>query len=177
MATTQKRATAPVQAAIAQYLPLEKTLRDAWKLAQRFRDAEGFRTYLRRRLPLVIPAVALFVLVSIACAAATVIYLADVHALLALPGLILAPFVLAGSLFVQVYVFFGWLENRALAHALRRHKPGNFDFGQLPRVPWLLAVLFLVVPFMVLWAVSTGTGLVLILLGIAVVMVFARFDR
>lgn len=174
-----RRPAAPsqVQAKIAQYLPLEKTLKDALKLAHRFREAEGFRGYLRRRLPLVVPSAALFLLVSIACAAATVIFLADRHALLALPAMILAPFVLVGSLFVQGYVFFAWLESRALSQALGRRKTDKLDFGQLPRVPWGFAAVFLFLPFMVLAAVSKVTAVVLILLVVAITVLFARFDR
>lgn len=176
-ASRRAAAPSPVQAAMAHYLPLEKTLRDAWKLAQRFHEAEGFRTYLRRRLALVVPAAALFVLVSIACAAATVIFLADRHSLLALPALIVAPFVLVGSLFVQAYVFFSWLEGRALAQALGRRRSTKLDFGQPPRVPWALAALFLFLPLALLAAVSEVTAVVLILLAVLTTVLFARFDR
>jgi hypothetical protein len=162
---------------LAQYLPLEKTFRDGWKLLMRFREAEGFRDYIRRRSAMVVPAAALFVLISVACAAATVIFLADRHPLLALPGLVLAPFVLAGSLFVQAFVFFSWLENRALAHALGRRSKGKLDFGQPPRVPWALGALFLVLPLAILMAISPGTCVVLILLVVAVTLIFARYDR
>jgi hypothetical protein len=182
MATPKRQAPLPArrsqaQAAIAQYLPLEKTLKDALKLMARFRQAEGFRLYLRRRLPLVIPACGLFVLTSVACAAATVIYFTDTHPLLALPGLILAPFVLVGSLFVQAYVFFSWLENRALAQALGRSKNTPWDFGPLPRMPWGLAAVLLVLPFMILAATSASTAVVLIVLATCIACVFARFDR
>jgi hypothetical protein len=62
MATPNRPAPqATFQAAIAQYLPFEKALKDAWKLVVRFREAEGFREYLRRRAAFVVPAVALFV--------------------------------------------------------------------------------------------------------------------
>jgi hypothetical protein len=167
----------PTQAILSRCLPLEETLKDAWKLARRFQEAEGFRTYLRRRFTLVAPALALFTLIGIACAAAMVIFLADRHPLLALPALVLAPFVLAGSLFVQAYVFFSWLESRALAQALGRRKSVPLDFGQLPRVPWGLAAVFLVVPLAVLGAVSAATVLVLILLAILVAVLFAKYDR
>ena len=183
MATANKKAArvstqaTTVQVALSRYLPLEKTFREAWKLALRFQEAEGFREYLRRRMPLVVPAAALFVLISIACAAATVIFLADRHPLLALPALILAPFVLIGSLFVQAFVFFSWLENRAIAHALGRRKKTDFDFGQMPRVPWGLAALFLVLPLIILMAVSTTTGVMLLAFTAGIVGVFARFDR
>jgi hypothetical protein len=178
MATPNRPAPqAPLQAAIAQFLPLEKTLKDAWKLAARFQQAEGFREYVRRRAAFVVPAVALFVLISIACAAAMVIFLAERHAMLALPGMVLAPFVLVGSFFVEALVFFSWLEGRALAQALGRRGKKTFDFGQLPRVPWVLAALFLVLPLLVLGAVSATAALVLILLAVLITVAIARFDR
>jgi hypothetical protein len=179
MATpNQKAPQAPVQAAIANYLPFERTFKDALKLAARFQKAQGFREYLRRRAAFVVPAVALFALISIACAAATVILLAERHAMLALPGMLLAPFVLVGSFFVEAYVFFSWLEGRALAQALgRRGGNEHFDFGPLPRVPWVLGALFLVAPLLLLWAVSGTAALVLILLAVLIIGAIARFDR
>jgi hypothetical protein len=97
--------------------------------------------------------------------------------MLALPGMLLAPFVLVGSLFVQAFVFFSWLESRALAQALGRRSKKPFDFGQLPRVPWALAVLLLVLPLLILAAVSPTAALILILLAILITVSFARFDR
>jgi hypothetical protein len=179
MATPNRPAPqAPAQAAIAQYLPLERTFRDAMKLAQRFQKAEGFRAYLRRRAAFVVPAVALFALISIACGAALVILLADRHPMLALPGMVLAPFVLVASFFVEVFVFFSWLEGRALAQALgRRGGNEHFDFGPLPRMPWVLGTLFLVLPLFVLFAVSGTAALVLILLAVLIIGTIAKFDR
>jgi hypothetical protein len=177
MATPHRQAPAAGQATLAQYLPLEKTFKDALKLMARFREAPGFREYLRRRAAFVVPAVALFAMVSIACAAAIVIYLAERHAMLALPGMVLGPFVLLGSFFVQGFVFFSWLEGRALSQALGRHSREPLDFGQLPRVPWILGALFLILPLLVLAAVSFTAALVLILLAVLIVMAIARFDR
>jgi hypothetical protein len=181
---------APAQPRIAHVLPLEKTLKDAAALAARFRDAEGFRAYFRKRMLLILPAWLLFMLSSIAFAAATVIFLADRHPLLALPGLLLAPLVLVGSLFVQSYVFFSWLEGRALAHALKRRrlrpqgaaaawmvKKLGIDLGDAPRVPWTLAAIFVAAPLGLLAAISMKATLVLILLGILTPIFFARFDR
>ena len=169
---------APVQSALATYLPLEKNYRDAMKLYTRFRQAQGFRQYLQRRAAFVVPAVALFVLVSLACTAASVIFLADRHALLALPGMVLAPFVLIGSFFVEAFVFFSWLEGRALAQALGRRSKRDFDFGQMPQnVPGVLAALFLVLPLFILASVSVTAAVVLILLAVGIVVAIAKFDR
>lgn len=168
---------APLQAAIAQYLPLEKTWRDAWKLVERFQHADGFRQYLSRRAAFVVPAMALFFLISIACAAALVILFAERHAMLALPGMMLAPFVLVGSFFVEAFVFLSWLEGRALSQALGRRAKKPFDFGPLPRVPWILAAVLLVLPLLLLAAVSLTAALVLMLLAVLLTSAIARFDR
>jgi hypothetical protein len=178
MASSNRQASQPpVMAVLAQLLPLERTFKDAWKLAVRFREAEGFREYLRRRAALVVPALTLFCLISIACAAATVILLAERHPMLALPAMVLAPFVLAGSFFIEALVFFSWLEGRALAQALGRRAKKEFDFGQLPSVPWLLAGIFFVAPLVVLIVVAPAAALVLILLAVVIALAIARFDR
>jgi hypothetical protein len=162
---------------MAVVLPLEKTWNDARGLAARYQDGPGFRHYVASRMVFVAPAAVLFLLTSIACAAATVIFLADRHPLLALPALLLAPFVLVGSLFVQAFVFFSWVEGRALAHALGRRKKAPLDFGEMPAVPWAFAGVFLVLPLLMLGAVSGTAVLVLILLVVAIALAFARFDR
>jgi hypothetical protein len=167
---------APVPAPVAQSLPFEKTLKNGHGLLTRFQENEGLRTYLRRRMTLVVPAVALFVLTSVACAAGTVIFLADRHQLLALPGLLLAPFVLIGSLFVQACVFFAWLEGRSIVHSIG-HRAGRFDLGKLPPVPWGMAAIFLFVPLAALGAVAAKPALVLIVLAILTPVLFAHFDR
>lgn len=179
MATPNRQTPqAPMQAALAQYLPLEKNYRDAMKLFTRFRQAQGFRQYLQRRAAFVVPAVALLLLISVACTAATVIFLAERHALLALPGMMLAPFVLIGSFFVEAFMFFSWLEGRALAQALGRRSKRDFDFGQMPQnVPWVLTALFLVLPLFILASVSLTAALVLILLAVGIVFAIAKFDR
>jgi hypothetical protein len=178
MATPNRQAPQPpVQAALWHVLPLEKTFKDALKLAARFREAQGFREYLRRRAAFVVPAVALLALVSIACAAAIVILLAERHPMLALPGMVLAPFVLAASFFAEALVFFSWLEGRALSQALGRRAKTPFDFGPMPRLPWALVALFLAPPLVVLVAVAPGAALVLILLAVLITGAIARFDR
>ena len=93
------------------------------------------------------------------------------------PTFVLAPFVLLGSFFVETFVFFSWLEGRALAQALGRRSRTPFDFGAMPRVPWVLAALFLGLPLLLLAAVSLTAALVLILLAVLIAAAIARFDR
>ena len=163
-------------------------LQEGLNLAYRLRDSEGFRAYVQRRIGLVAPIAALIVLTSLACTAATVLYLGGMRPLLVLLAMLLVPFVLAGSLFVQAYVFFFWLENRALAQALRRKAPQGLvgawlmrkfgaDMGRAPPVPWILTAIFLVLPLAMLVMVAPKIGLVLILLLVLAPILFARFDR
>jgi hypothetical protein len=161
---------------------------DALSLVGRFQEAPGFRAYVLERLALVVPIGVLMALTSIGCAAATVLYLGGTRPLLVLLAILLVPFVLLGSLFVQAYVFFSWLESRALAQALRRKAPRGpvsawmfrklgADMGSLPPVPWVLAVIFLLLPLAMLVAVAPKFGLGLVVLLVLAPIVFARFDR
>lgn len=179
----------PAQHWIVRLLPLE-TLKEAQNLANRFREGEGFRFYVDERKWLVIPAVLVIVLISIACAAGSVVFLAGAYSLLTLLALLLAPVILIGSLFVQIYVFFYWLENRALARALgHRASPAQgmlaawlsrklgADMGTPPPVPWILATVVLFAPLLMLAYFALKAALVLIAVAILMPIVFARFDR
>ncbi len=166
------------------------TLNDALALVQRFRQVEGFRHHVRRRLHLVVPALALILLTGLACAMATIMALLGPRSLLALLGLLLAPVVLTGSLFVQLYVFFAWLEERALARSLGHRTgpaPGKFaawtekklgaDLGRMPPVPWVLATLFVLAPIAVLTQLAPKSAALLIVLLVLAPILYARFDR
>ncbi len=174
---------------LVRLMPLE-TLQEAQNLVQRFEEVEGFRLYVLERKRLVIPSILVIVLISIACAAGTVVFLAGAYALLTLPALLLAPVILIGSLFVQLYMFFYWLENRALARALgHRAKPaqGMFaawlsgklgvDMGSFPPVPWILTTVVLFAPLAMLAYFALKIALMLIVLAILGLILFARFDR
>jgi len=160
-------------------LQLAKTFADARDLAARFQSSLGFQQYLRSRMILVVPAGLVYLLISVACAAATVIFLAERHPLLALPGLIIAPVVLVGSLFVQAYVFFSWLEDRAIAHALGRRGfvRWGIDMGKAPPVPWVMAAIFILIPLAILAGLAMPAALVLVVLGAGAPVLFARLDR
>ena len=170
------------------FLPLQ-TLKNAQNLAHRFRDVDGIRLYVNERMGLVIPASLVIVLISFACAVGVVVFLGDRHTLLALLGILLLPVALVGSLFVQAYVFFSWIEGRALARELgQRHRPapgaaalwlsGKFglDMGPFPPVPWVLSALFLFAPLALLAASWLSVALVVIGLGILMPVLYAKFD-
>ena len=169
-------------------LPL-RTLMNAQDLARRFREVEGIRFYVHERQTLVVAATLVIVLMSIACAVGVVVFLADRNSLLALLGILLLPVVLAGSFFVLAYVFFSWIEGRALARELgHRHRPPpgalalwlsrklGLDMSPFPPVPWLLAVLVLFVPLALLATAWLSAALTVILLGILMPVLYAKFD-
>lgn len=186
MATPNREESA--QHWIAQYLALG-VLKDAQNLAHRFQEGEVFRLYVLRRMRLVIPVGLLILLTSIACAAATVVFLGGARPLLVLLAILLVPFILIGSLFVQVYVFFSWLESRALAgtHAPRiepaqgslaaRLRNLGVDMGSFPPVPWGLAAIFLFAPLAMLALVAAKLALALIVLLVLAPILYARLDR
>ncbi len=182
------RRKSPAQHWIVRILPL-RTLKNAQDLAQRFREVEGIRLYVQERLAMVVAATLVIVLISIACAVGVVVFLADRHSLLALLGILLLPVALAGSFFVLAYVFFSWIEGRALVRELgHRHRPPpgasalwiskkfGLDMGPFPPVPWFLAALVLFVPLALLAAAWLNAALVVILLGILMPVLYAKFD-
>jgi hypothetical protein len=146
---------------------------EAWNLLGRFQKSDVFRQYVEDRLRLVIPALAVYAVLVIAAVSATAIFISGSGAGFVLPAFILAPFLLAGSLCVAAYLFFAWLEGRALRHSLH-HEPLH---GLMPRIPWAYVAVFLAVPALVLLFVWWKTALFLIALGVATPFVFARLDR
>lgn len=165
-------------------------LNDALNLAHRLKEGAVFRNYLAKRLPLVVPLGLVVVATSIACTAATVLYIAGTRSFLLLLAIFLIPVVLVGSLFVQTYVMLSWLEGRALAKAYphRRRPPAGpiagliqrrlgADMGEVPPVPWLLAAVALGVPLALFLLLSPSYALATIALLIAAPVVYARLDR
>ena len=164
-------------------------LEDAISLARRYRDVDAFHDYISDRARLVIPVLVLIGVTAIACGLAPVTALVGTSALSALTGLLLAPLMLIGSPFVLGLVFFSWLEERSLAHSLGRRtvretkakrwirKKLRADLGRLPRVPWLLAAMFVAFPFAMMLSVVPAIAAILIVLLVAAPIAFARLDR
>ena len=149
------------------------SLVEARNLAVRFQEGSVFRAYVRARLRLVIPAALVFAVLVTVSTAATAVLFTWAHPMLILPAFVLAPFLLAGGICVAAYLFFSWLEGRALRHALK-HDP---DPRALPRIPWALAAAFLGVPLLALLIVWWKIGVPLVALGIATPFLYSHFDR
>ena len=167
-----------------------ETFYEARDLLNRYRQVDSFSNYISERMALILPAMLLQFLTGIGCVMGIVTLLPDMHWTLILPILLSMPVIMAGSVLVQLYVFFCWLEGRSMERALgtrRRSKRGTFatwlqkqfkvDIGPTPRVPWILVSLFLIAPLLSLayaWppAAAGFTGLAL-----AMPFIYASLDR
>jgi len=191
MASTVRKQPAAAQPGIGRFfLPVE-TFKEARNLAGRLQGSDVFRHYVTRRMRMVLPAIVLFLAVSVACTAASIVYIGGTRSsLLVLLALVFAPLILIGSLFAQLHVFFSWLEGRALARAYPHSaKPAHgalaswlarnlkADLGAAPRIPWGVVTVFLLAPLVLLALVSVKFALALVAAEILLPILYARLDR
>ena len=155
--------------------PIFATLNDALGLFNRFREGETFRHYIEERLRLVVPICCLMLFISVASGAATMMFLGQVHHALVLLGVLVLPVILVGSLFVQAYTFFTWLENRAVVH--RTHPGTRLGLGPLPAVPWGLTGAVLFAPLGLLFFVAWQAAIVVFALALLAPFAYASLDR
>ena len=166
------------------------TLDDASALLQRFQEVDSFNTYVHERIPIVLIAMLIMFFISLGCVMGIVTLLPDMHWIFVLPMLILLPAVLAGSLFVQVYVFLSWIEGRSMERALapRHRAPRNaiavwlqtrlkLDPGPFPSVPWIPAAVFLFVPLLMLASSWRNAAIAFVMIGILMPLAYALLDR
>lgn len=179
----------PAQHWMVRLIPVH-TLSEALNLVHRFHEGKAFRLYVQNRLRIVVPAVLLMVAIAVASAAAFMVYATGISGWLVLPAILLMPVVLIGSLFVQTYVFFSWLENRAVSRTLGRGtKPPHgalavwlsrnlgVDIGPAPAIPWLLVALFLVAPLVMMATFAAGLALAFLCFVLLLPIMYARLDR
>jgi hypothetical protein len=161
---------------------------EAPNLMRRYREGRAFRNYVEDRMPLVLPALLVLLAFSLATTAGTIVYIGGTHAFLSLLAMIMSPFILIGSMSVLLFVFFSWLEMRAMARVSGRRAPvgGKLALSlpgvrsmirSVPPVPWLFAALFVIAPFVFVALLSTKTGCVLFVAALLTPVLFSRFDR
>ncbi len=162
-------------------------LTEAPNLLKRVQEGDALKLYLRQRLELIIPAMLVFLAFSLVITASTVIFVGGTRSFVVLLALIVAPFILIGSLFVQGYVFFSWLELRAIAR-LAGHPPRlppgkpslpglRAALGRLPEIPWGLAAMFLLLPFLPLAALSIQWALLVLVAWLLTPIAYSLLDR
>lgn len=153
------------------------TLNDAVGLAHRFVEAETFRNYVKHRLRLVVPYCCLIVFLSVAGAAGVMLALGEISHGLVLLGVLLLPVVMVGSLLVQAYVFFSWLEIRALHHRGSGPAHTGLGLGELPKAPWSIVAAVVLGPLALLALVAWKAALVLLVLTVVAPFLYAALDR
>ncbi|MFN2645890.1 MAG: hypothetical protein ABR570_12950 [Burkholderiales bacterium] len=159
---------------------------EAQNLLKRYREGRGFRDYVEARMPLVLLAVLVCLGSSLAMTAATIVFVGQAHTLLTLLAMVAAPLLIGGSLAVLLFLLFSWLEARAMArvggHATlsARHLLSlpalHAALRQLP-VPWILAGVFVLAPFIITALVSARTAAVVLVGALLAPALFLLADR
>jgi hypothetical protein len=139
---------------------------------------------VRNRGELVLGALGLFFIISIALGL-------GLFAVMGTSGfgvflaMVLVPFVLLGSFALQAYVFFAWLEMRALAPMLahkgapvRRTRLARLRarLGKPPPIPWITVAVLLLVPFLLLALASLKVASLVLATAVLTPVAFALLD-
>ena len=165
-------------------------INDALAILRRLQSNEMFQRYLRERWLHALPLVAGVALGGLALTGGTMAFFIRANSLLALMATILfVPVVLVGSVWVQAHVLLSWLEGRSLAKLQEHRHPrerGPFgrwvarrfriDLGPFPRVPWIPALAFFVLPAAMLAAVSAPVAAGLAAFQMVAAIIYARRD-
>lgn len=158
-------------------------------LLRRYQKGDAFRRYVDDRALLIIPVAVLFLIFSLATTVGAVVTLGGTHSFLVLLMLVASPFLLGGTFLVLAFVFFSWLENRAIAATLARMKkparvrqpglPGLMRdaLAGLPRIPWILVAVFVLLPLLLLAKLSLAAATLMLLVALAAPVAYAWLDR
>jgi hypothetical protein len=158
-------------------------LTEAPNLLRRYREGRAFRHYVEERMPLVLPVVIVCFVFSLATAAGMIVFIGGTHPLRTLLAMVVAPFIVLGSLAVLLFVFFSWLEARAMAEVSGRPLPSvrslagvRQAIGRLP-IPWLFVALFVLTPLLVVALLSPKTAGVLLVAAVLTPVLYSLADR
>jgi uncharacterized membrane protein len=162
------------------------TFIEAQNLLKRYREGRAFRHYVEERMPLVFLAVIVFLGYSLATTAATIVFIGGTHGFLTLLAMLIAPFLLIGSLAALLFIFFSWLETRAMARVTGQPALAARHLQSLPALrtalgrlwaPWLVAGAFALLPLIITALVSGKTALALLVGTILAPVAFSLLDR
>src|SRR5882672_9686106 len=163
---------------------------DARDILRRLQNNEAFRHYLRKRTLRALPLVVGIVLTSLASSAGAAFFFLRANTLLGLAAtIVVAPIVLIASFSVQAYALLSWLEGRSLAKLQEHRRPRHrgpigqwlarsyrIDMGPLPRVPWIPALVFFLLPAAILAQVAAPVAAALAAFQIVAAVIYARRD-
>lgn len=160
------------------------TVNAGYELYQRYQKGAAFRLYVKNHGVEIIVSMLLLVVIACASTAATIVFVGGMRSWLVLLALIAAPIVLIGNLALLAYLFFSWLEGRAVATPRPQGALGAWvearlgaNLGAAPRIPWPMVGLFIGLPFLMLVWLSWPTALVLALLALGLPVIYARLDH
>lgn len=153
-------------------------------LCQRYQKGAAFRLYVKNHGMEIVVSMLLLAVIACASTAAAIVFVGGMRSWLVLLALVAAPIVLIGNLALLTYLFFSWIEGRAVATPRPQGRVGEWvqaklgaNLGAAPPVPWLLAALFVGLPFLMLVWLSWPIALVLALLALGLPVIYARLDQ
>jgi len=159
---------------------------EALNLVRRYEKGDAFRNHVHERMNLVAPVLAVCVVISLALAIGIMSQM-DHGGLRAFVAVVALPIVLIGSALLQIYLFFAWLELRALrtmlAHGASSAAGPSWlarlrsKLGKPPPMPWVSVALLLFFPLLLLAAASPKVAVLIVVLAIAAPIAYAHLDR
>jgi len=150
-------------------------LTEARNLSQRYAKGDVFRRYVRDRAALVLPTLALFIAISVALGLG-LFGVMGTHHLGVLLAVVLLPFVLFGSFALQAYVFFAWLELRALAPALPPGAALRVRLGKAPQMPWVSCAILVFAPFLMLMLASLKAAALVLVVAVLIPIAYTLLE-
>jgi hypothetical protein len=158
---------------------------EALALLRRLQSNEMFQRYLRERRQYALPLAAGVVIAALALAWGAMAFTGRAGTFLAvLTAVVFALIVLFGSILVQAVVALSWLEGRSLAKLQEQRRARDrgpaarwiaqrfrIDMGPPPRVPWIPALVLVVLPAAMLASVAPAiaSGVAALLLVAAII--------
>ena len=157
---------------------------EALNLVRRYEKGDAFRNHVNDRMQLVAPVIAVCVVISLALCIGIMSQM-DHGGLRAFLAVVALPLVLIGSALLQIYVFFSWLELRALRPMLSHDAPASPTWlaklrsrlGKAPPVPWVSIGVLLFLPLLLLAATSPKVAVLVVALAIAAPITYVHLDR
>ena len=159
---------------------------EALNLVRRYEKGDAFRHHVHDRMNLVAPVMALCAAISLALCIGVMSQM-DHGGLRGFLAMVALPIVLIGSALLQVYLFFSWLELRALRPMLAHGAPAaggppwlaklRSKLGKPPPIPWVPVAVLLLAPFLLLAMASPKIAALVIVLALAAPVVYAHLDR
>ncbi len=148
---------------------------EARNLAQRYAKGDAFRRYVHARAALVLPTLALFAAISIALGLGF-FGVMGTHSFGVLLAMVLLPFVLFGSFALLAFVFFAWLELRALAPMLPPGAGLRLRLGKPPAIPWIPAAFLVFLPFLVLVLASLKAASLVLVVALLIPILYTLLE-